>query len=74
MTCKNTLYCSFCGSSQYEVQNLIARLTVFICDECIWLCVGILRDIHPELNLIIPTQDFGDFGKYYVATPHKSGY
>ena len=32
---KQTLYCSFCGKSQYEVSKLIAGPTVFICDECV---------------------------------------
>src|SRR3989338_9999396 len=39
---KNTLYCSFCGKTQYDVQKLIAGPTVFICDECVGLCVNIL--------------------------------
>lgn len=33
--------CSFCGKSQHEVRRLIAGPTVFICDECVVLCVGI---------------------------------
>ena len=37
---KNTLYCSFCGKSQHEVRKLIAGPTVFICDECVELCIG----------------------------------
>ena len=36
---KNTLYCSFCGKSQHEVRKLIAGPTVFICDECVELCM-----------------------------------
>jgi|SRR5262249_349093 len=36
---KNTLYCSFCGKSQHEVRKLIAGPTVFICDECVELCI-----------------------------------
>jgi len=40
---KNTLYCSFCGKSQHEVRKLIAGPTVFICDECIELCMDIIR-------------------------------
>jgi ATP-dependent Clp protease ATP-binding subunit ClpX len=41
---KNTLYCSFCGKSQHEVRKLIAGPTVFICDECVELCMDIIRD------------------------------
>jgi len=41
---KNTLYCSFCGKSQHEVKKLIAGPTVFICDECVELCMDIIRE------------------------------
>src|SRR5438094_460667 len=39
---KNPLYCSFCGKSQHEVRKLIAGPTVFICDECVELCLDII--------------------------------
>ena len=41
---KNTLYCSFCGKSQHEVRKLIAGPTVFICDECVELCMDIIKE------------------------------
>ncbi len=41
---KNTLYCSFCGKSQHEVRKLIAGPTVFICEECVELCMDIIRE------------------------------
>src|ERR1700759_4528101 len=41
---KNTLYCSFCGKSQNEVRKLIAGPTVFICDECVELCMDIIGE------------------------------
>jgi ATP-dependent Clp protease ATP-binding subunit ClpX len=41
---KDTVYCSFCGKSQHEVRKLIAGPTVFICDECIELCLDIIRE------------------------------
>ena len=41
---RNTLYCSFCVNSQHEVRNLIAGPTVFICDECVELCMDIIRE------------------------------
>ena len=41
---KNTLFCSFCGKSQHEVRKLIAGPTVFICDECVELCMDIIRE------------------------------
>src|SRR5260370_10680959 len=43
---KNTLYCSFCGKSQHEVRKLIAGPTVFICDECVELCMDLIREEH----------------------------
>ncbi|MEK9671650.1 MAG: ATP-dependent Clp protease ATP-binding subunit ClpX [Rhodospirillaceae bacterium] len=48
---KNTLYCSFCGKSQHEVRKLIAGPTVFICDECVELCMDIIREEH-KTNLV----------------------
>ena len=46
MTANNTnsLYCSFCGKSQHEVRKLIAGPTVFICDECVELCMDIIKE------------------------------
>jgi ATP-dependent Clp protease ATP-binding subunit ClpX len=46
---KNTLYCSFCGKSQHEVRKLIAGPTVFICDECVELCLDIIREENKSL-------------------------
>src|SRR5262250_2508449 len=41
---KNTLHCSFRGKSQHEVRKLIAGPTVFICDECVELCMDIIGE------------------------------
>lgn len=41
---KNTLYCTFCGKSQHEVKKLIAGPSVFICNECVVLCLDIIID------------------------------
>ena len=41
---KNTLHCTFCGKSQHEVRKLIAGTTVFICDECVELCMDIIGE------------------------------
>src|SRR5499427_1488210 len=41
---KTSLFCSFCGKSQYEVRKLIAGPTVFICDECIELCKDVIHE------------------------------
>ena len=45
---KNTLYCSFCGKSQHEVRKLIAGPTVFICDECVELCMDIIKEENKD--------------------------
>lgn len=59
---KNTRYCSFCGKSEHEVRKLIAGPTVFICDECVELCVDIIRTADKGS---VPTE--GD----HVATPQE---
>ena len=59
---KNTLYCSFCGKSQHEVRKLIAGPTVFICDECVELCMDIIKE---ESNSQISKNDEG------VPTPKE---
>ncbi|WP_297771509.1 ATP-dependent Clp protease ATP-binding subunit ClpX [uncultured Roseovarius sp.] len=58
---KNTLYCSFCGKSQHEVRKLIAGPTVFICDECVELCMDIIRE---------ETKSAGLKSSEGVPTPH----
>ncbi len=47
---KNTLFCSFCGKSQHEVRKLIAGPTVFICDECVELCMDIIREENKTIS------------------------
>ena len=59
---KNTLFCSFCGKSQHEVRKLIAGPTVFICDECVELCMDIIR----EENKVVTSPKTGD-----VETPKE---
>src|SRR6202035_1512567 len=46
---KNTLHCTFCGKSQQEVRKLIAGPTVFICDECVELCMDIVSEENKSL-------------------------
>ena len=58
---KNTLFCSFCGKSQHEVKKLIAGPTVFICDECVELCMDIIREEAKNFDpsqCIIITRDW----------------
>jgi ATP-dependent Clp protease ATP-binding subunit ClpX len=52
---KSTLYCSFCGKSQHEVRKLIAGPTVFICDECVELCMDIIRE--ESKSALVKTKD-----------------
>jgi ATP-dependent Clp protease ATP-binding subunit ClpX len=52
---KSTLYCSFCGKSQHEVRKLIAGPTVFICDECVELCMDIIRE--ESKSAMVKTRD-----------------
>ncbi len=68
---KNTLFCSFCGKSQHEVKKLIAGPTVFICDECVELCMDIIKEEHKaSLNKSadgVPTpREICDFLNEYV--------
>lgn len=73
---KNTLYCSFCGKSQHEVRKLIAGPTVFICDECVELCMDIIREEN-KTNMVksregVPTpQDILTvLDDYVIGQPH----
>ncbi len=49
------LYCSFCGKSEHEVRKLIAGPSVYICDECVELCMDIIREEHK--NNLVKTRD-----------------
>jgi len=70
---KNTLYCSFCGKSQHEVRKLIAGPTVFICDECVELCMDIIRDENQESlvtsdgNVPSPQEIFDVLNDYVIG-------
>ena len=73
---KNTLYCSFCGKSQHEVRKLIAGPTVFICDECVELCMDIIREEH-KTNLVksgdgvpSPSDIFAVLKDYVIGQDH----
>ncbi|MEM8994979.1 MAG: ClpX C4-type zinc finger protein, partial [Acidobacteriota bacterium] len=43
-TSDDTLRCSFCNKSQREVKKLIAGPAVFICDECVDICLDIIAE------------------------------
>jgi ATP-dependent Clp protease ATP-binding subunit ClpX len=45
---RSTLYCSFCGKSEREARKIIVGPEVFICNECVLLCVEFLREQAPD--------------------------
>ncbi|SCA54984.1 ATP-dependent Clp protease ATP-binding subunit [Candidatus Terasakiella magnetica] len=73
---KNTLYCSFCGKSQHEVRKLIAGPTVFICDECVELCMDIIREENKtslsksEEGVPSPREIFDVLEDYVIGQRH----
>ena len=73
---KNTLYCSFCGKSQHEVRKLIAGPTVFICDECVELCMEIIREenktsfLKSREGVPSPAEIFKVLDDYVVGQQH----
>lgn len=73
---KNTLYCSFCGKSQHEVRKLIAGPTVFICDECVELCMDIIREenkssmVKSGEGIPTPVEIMEVLDDYVIGQPH----
>jgi len=73
---KNTLYCSFCGKSQHEVRKLIAGPTVFICDECVELCMDIIREenksslVKSKEGVPTPQEIFNVLNDYVIGQQH----
>ena len=76
MADKNTLYCSFCGKSQHEVRKLIAGPTVFICDECVELCMDIIREenktslVRSRDGVPTPHEICAVLDDYVIGQPH----
>ncbi|MFN5381701.1 MAG: ATP-dependent Clp protease ATP-binding subunit ClpX [Alphaproteobacteria bacterium] len=73
---KNTLYCSFCGKSQHEVRKLIAGPTVYICNECVELCMDIVHEDHKNIVLSgegLPTpQEIAKILEEYVIGQNRA--
>ncbi|TGY87375.1 ATP-dependent Clp protease ATP-binding subunit ClpX [Marinicauda algicola] len=73
---KSTLYCSFCGKSQHEVRKLIAGPTVFICDECVELCMDIIREenksslVKSKEGVPTPQEIFQVLEDYVIGQAH----
>ena len=74
---KNILYCSFCGKSQHEVRKLIAGPTVFICDECVELCMDIIKEeskdtfVKHQDGLPSPKEICSVLDDYVIGQPHS---
>jgi hypothetical protein len=81
--------CSFCNKAQSEVRKLIAGARVFICDECVDLCVQIaetktaepagVAKLCPVCRKVVPLEDLvavtegGDVCRTCVSTIHSLG-
>ncbi len=63
---EKVLHCSFCGKSQNEVKKLVAGRGVYICDECIDVCINIVsEELHSEKK-----SETGSFSEN-LPTPSK---
>jgi len=67
------LYCSFCGKNQHEVKKLIAGPTVFICDECVEICLDIIKEESKERlaevgsSIPTPKEIFESLNQYVIG-------
>ena len=74
-TRSTSIYCSFCGKSQDEVEKIIAGPDVYICDECVHLCQDIIR-METEVDqmvasnpvpLLKPSEIMAELNKYVIG-------
>ena len=69
----NSLFCSFCGKSQHEVKKLIAGPTVFVCDECVELCMDIIKDETKNVvkksneKIVTPSEIYKTLNEYVIG-------
>ena len=75
---ENKLKCSFCGKTQGQVRRLIAGPGVFICDECVELCMDIIEEelseqmddqggVQEKLKLLKPAEIAAILSEYVIA-------
>tara|TARA_B100000678_G_scaffold264341_1_gene247791 strand:+ start:354 stop:1616 length:1263 start_codon:yes stop_codon:yes gene_type:complete len=70
---KDSLFCSFCGKNQKEVKKLIAGPTVFVCDECVELCMDIIKEdtknnkIKIKQNIPKPREIYSILNDYVIG-------
>ena len=73
---KDSLFCSFCGKNQKEVKKLIAGPTVFVCDECVELCMDIIKEdtvnnkIKIKQNTPKPREIYSILNDYVIGQNH----
>ena len=73
---KESLFCSFCGKNQKEVKKLIAGPTVFVCDECVELCMDIIKEdtkenkIKTKQNIPKPRDIYSILNDYVIGQNH----
>jgi ATP-dependent Clp protease ATP-binding subunit ClpX len=69
----NSLGCSFCGKHQEDVKRLIAGPSVYICNECIDLCVSIIKEesnistSKVKSNIPSPKQIYKTLNEYIIG-------
>lgn len=74
---KENLQCSFCGKSQHHVKKLIAGPDMFICNECVELCVDIINDPNLSTNIteekkktLTPKEIVNTLNEYVISQDH----
>ena len=77
---KDSLFCSFCGKNQKEVKKLIAGPTVFVCDECVELCMDIIKEdtknntIKTKQNIPKPREIYSILNDYVIGQNNAKKY
>ena len=70
---KNEFFCSFCGKSQDEVNKIIAGPDVYICDECVDLCMSIIDEEmrfeaqDAAINMLKPQEIMDRLNEYVIG-------